>query len=343
MKGNLPMRKENSAPTMKDVAREAGVALGTVSKVVNGIPVGDSYKLRVEEAIKKLNYQVNSYAQGLKANKTYTVALLIPNTQTPFFATLAYHINLALLKRKYRMLLCCTDFDLSLEQEYVTMVQQNKVDGIIGLTYNPNLVIEENTPFVAIDRSISPTIPCVACDNFAGGQLAAEKLADLGCRHVAFLRIGSSLSNEPNKRKAGFENGCLARGLSYELKILNDGEPYEEFETFLNDHMENGKLSFDGIFCVTDSLAYSVLQTLHKLNQKVPEDVQVIGFDGTRHFGNLNYICSTIVQPVPDIAEMCVELLLQDNMSVKPPLVCLPVSYSYGGTTAETDIQEQKY
>ena len=332
------MRKDNSAPTMKDVAKEAGVALGTVSKVVNGIPVGDSYKVRVEEAIKKLNYQVNSYAQGLKANKTYTVALLIPNTQAPFYATLAYHINLALLKRKYRMLLCCTDFDLSSEQEYVTMAQQNKVDGIIGLTYNPHLVIEENTPFVAIDRSISPTIPCVACDNFAGGQLAAEKLADLGCKHVAFLRIGSSLSNEPNKRKAGFENGCLACGLSYELKILNDGEPYEEFETFLNDHMENGKLSFDGIFCVTDSLAYSVLQTLHKLNQKVPEDVQVIGFDGTRHFGDKEYVCSTIVQPVSDIAEMCVELLLQDNMSVKPPLVCLPVSYAYGGTTAETDV-----
>lgn len=74
------MKKENSAPTMKDVAREAGVALGTVSKVVNGLPVGEPYRLRVEEAIRKLNYQVNSYAQGLKASKTYTAALLIPNT-----------------------------------------------------------------------------------------------------------------------------------------------------------------------------------------------------------------------------------------------------------------------
>lgn len=330
------MKKENAAPTMKDVAKEAGVALGTVSKVVNGIPVGDSYKIRVEEAISKLNYQINSYAQGLKSNKTYTVALMIPNTQTPFYAALAYHINLSLLKRKYRMLLCCTDFDLNLEQEYVTMAQQNKVDGIIGLTYNPHLIIEENTPFVAIDRSINSTIPCVACDNFAGGQLAAEKLSDLGCKNVAFLRIGSSLSNEPNKRKAGFENGCLSRSLTYEMKILNDGAPYEEFETFLSDHMENGKLSFDGIFCVTDNLAYSVLQTLRKLHQRVPEDVQVIGFDGTRLFGDKDYVCSTIVQPVPDIAEMCVELLLQDNMSVKPPLVCLPVSYAYGGTTVET-------
>ncbi len=329
------MKKENSAPTMKDVAREAGVALGTVSKVVNGFPVGDSYKLRVEEAIKKLNYQVNSYAQGLKASKTCTVALLIPNTQVPFFASLTYYINLALLKRKYKMLLCSTDSDLKLEQEYIIMAQQNKVDGIIGLTYNPNLIIEENTPFVSIDRSMGPKIPCVACDNFAGGQLAAEKLADFGCKNVAFLRIGSSLTNEPNKRKAGFENGCLSRGLDYEMKILNDGDSFDEFESFLVDHMDHGKLLFDGIFCVTDTLAYSIMKILHKLGQRVPEDVQLIGFDGTRHLGEKDYVCSTIVQPIPEIAEMCVELLLQENMPAKPPLVCLPVTYAYGGTTSE--------
>lgn len=327
------MEKTNASPTMKDVAKEAGVALGTVSKVINGLPVGESYRLRVEEAVKKLNYQVNSYAQGLKANKTHTVALLIPNTYNPFFATLLYHINLALLKRGYKMLLCSTDYDPKLEQEYVAMAQQNKVDGIIGLTYNPDLLIDANTPFIAIDRAMGAQIPCVTSDNFAGGQMAAEKLADLGCRSVAFLRIGSSLTNEPNKRKAGFENGCLSRGLAYEMKILNDGEPLEEFEIFLTEHMRDGKLAFDGLFCVTDTLAYTIIKTLRRLNLRVPEDVQVIGFDGTRHFGNLDYTCSTIVQPVPEIAEMCVELLLQENRQSKPSLVCLPVTYSYGGTT----------
>lgn len=329
------MSKANSNPTMKDVAAEAGVALGTVSKVVNGLPVGEEYRIRVEEAIRKLNYQVNSYAQGLKLNKTHTVALLIPNTREPFYGALVYHINIALLKRKYRMLLCCTDSDSSQEQEYIRMAQQNKVDGIIGLTYNPELMIEEGTPFVAIDRSMGPGIPCVASDNFAGGQLAAEKLADLGCKHLAFLRTGSSLNNEPNKRKAGFENGCLSRNLTYEMKILNDGDPYEEFETFLASHIKNGKLAFDGIFCVTDGLAWHILKVLRRLNQRVPEDVQVIGFDGNRHLGVQDYICSTIVQPVPEMAEMCVELLLQENMPVKPPLVCLPVTYAYGGTTME--------
>lgn len=320
---------------MKDVAKEAGVALGTVSKVVNGLPVGASYRIRVEDAIRKLNYQVNSYAQGLKANRTYTVALLVPNTLTPFYAALAFYINLALAKRRYKMLLCSTGFAPELEQEYVKMAQQNKVDGIIGLTYNPNLIIEQNIPYVSVDRPMGPGIPCVACDNFAGGHLAAEKLADLGCKNVAFFRIGSSLSNEPNKRKAGFENGCLARNLHYEMKILNDGASFDEFKEFLIDHTHDGKLDFDGIFCVTDNIAYVTIQILRDLGQRVPEDVQIIGFDGTRHFGEHGYTCSTIVQPIEDMAKMCVELLLQENMSVKPPLVCLPVSYAYGGTTRE--------
>lgn len=327
------MRDKNSAPTMKDVAFEAGVALGTVSKVINGLPVGESYRLRVEEAIKKLNYQVNSYAQGLKANRTYTVAVLIPNTYHPFFSKLSHQINLSLLKRKYRMLLCCTEYDPNSEQEYITMVQQNRVDGIIGLTYNPNLHVDDSVAFVSIDRSMGPKIPCVSSDNFAGGQIAAEKLADLGCKNVAFLRIGSSLNNEPNKRKAGFENGCLARNLAYSTKILEDGDSYEEFEDFLCEHVHDGKLDFDGLFCVTDRLAYDIMKILTKYKIRVPEDVQIIGFDGIQMFGNGDYICSTIVQPVQEIAEMCVELLLQENMKTKPPLVCLPVSYIDGGTT----------
>lgn len=329
------MRKKNSTPTMKDVALEAGVALGTVSKVINGLPVGEPYRLRVEEAVKKLDYHVNSYAQGLKASKTYTAALLIPNTSNPFFAKLVHHINTSLLKRGYRMLLCTTDYNSRMEQEYITITRQNKVDGIIGLTYNPDLRLEGAVPFVSIDRSMGAHIPCVSSDNFAGGQMAAEKLADLGCRRVAFLRVGSSLDSEPNKRKAGFENGCLARELALTEKILHDGQPVSEFEDFFLKHLSGGKLEFDGLFCVTDYLAYRIIQMLGRMGIKVPEDVQVIGFDGVQAFGDGDYFCSTIVQPVSDIAEMCVELLLQENMSTKPPLVCLPVTYAYGGTTKE--------
>jgi LacI family transcriptional regulator len=321
---------------MKDVAAEAGVALGTVSKVINGLPVGESYRIRVEAAIKKLNYQVNSYAQGMKADRTYTVAFLVPNTRNPFFASLTHQVNEALTRRKYRMLLCCTDYNSEWEQDCVNMARLNKVDGIIGLTYNPDLHVEEDIPFVSIDRAIGSHIPCVASDNFMGGQLAAEKLAEFGCKNVAFLRIGSPLTSEPNKRLSGFENGCLIHNLTYTAKILNDGDPLEEFAEFLKEHMHDGKLDFDGLFCVTDLIAYHIIRFLRDMGLKVPGDVQVIGFDGVQLFGEGDYTCSTIVQPVADIAEMCIQLLLQENTTTKPPLVCLPVSYVNGGTTRET-------
>ena len=137
------------------------------------------------------------------------------------------------------------------------------------------------------------------------------------------------------KRKAGFENGCLARGLHCELKIVSDNEPYDTFEQFLADHAPGGKMSLDGIFCVTDGLAYFIMKMLRRLGLDIPQDIQLIGYDGIRFFGDADYLCSTIVQPVPDIAELCVRLLLDKSIRKKPSLLCLPVTYAYGGTTRE--------
>ena len=83
------MRRKQAA-TMSDVAREAGVALGTVSRVINGRPVGESYRLRVEAAVKKLDYRVNASAKALKSSRSGFIALIIPNTVTPFFALLTH-------------------------------------------------------------------------------------------------------------------------------------------------------------------------------------------------------------------------------------------------------------
>ena len=327
------MKNTNSAPTMKDVAREAGVALGTVSKVINGIPVGESYRVRVEEAIEKLNYRINSYAKGLKSNRTFVVAVMVPNLVSPFFAKLVNCLNRSLAQRGYRMLLCATDYDPEQEQSYVYIAEQQKVDGIICLSYNAQLQVPEGVPFVSIDRYFGAQIPCVACDNYGGGSLAAQKLVENGCKNLAFLRIGSKLTNEPNKRKDGFVNACENMDVPYTLKILDDGSSYSAFEDFLQEHLHEGKLDFDGIFCVTDALAHQIIGSLRRMGQRVPEDVQVIGFDGIRRFGDLEYTCSTIIQPTEEIAETCVELILEKEEGKIPSLICLPVSYGCGGTT----------
>ena len=327
------MAERRAVPTMKDVAREAGVSLGTVSKVVNGIPVGKEYKEKVEEAIGKLEYRINSYAKGLKSSQTYTVAVMVPNLISPFFSRLVDAINRELSARKYRMLFYATDYDPEQEQELVMLAEQQKVDGIIVLSYNPKLKVSEDVSLVSVDRYFGGQIPCVSCDNYGGGRLAAEKLVENGCRNLAFLRIGSRLTNEPNKRRDGFISACEALDVPYTMKIVDDYTPYAAFEGFLQEHYHEGRLDFDGIFCVTDALAHQIAVTLKGMGLRVPEDVQIIGFDGVRHFGDLELTCSTIVQPVEDMAAACVETVLQKRSARTGSLVCLPVSYAYGGTT----------
>lgn len=327
------MQENTKAPTMKDVAQEAGVALGTVSKVVNGLPVGEEYRLRVEAAIEKLNYRVSSYARGLRSCKTYIIAVMLPNLVSPFFSKLADCINRELTARKYHMQFYATDYDPVVEQELIYLAEQQKVDGIICLSYNPDLQIPADMPVISIDRCFDSRIPCVSADNYNGGRIAAEKLIENGCKSLAFLRIGSKLTSEPNKRKDGFISACETLEVNYTLKMVDDYTPYEAFENFLREHFHDGKLDFDGIFCVTDSLAHQIVKTLEAMNVKVPEDVQIIGFDGIRYFGDMEYICSTIAQPVEAIASKCVDMLLEQPTDVIPSLVCLPVQYAYGGTT----------
>ena len=128
---------------------------------------------------------------------------------------------------------------------------------------------------------------------------------------------------------------CVEMGLPFEVMALEDGAPFEEFERFLQEHMKNGKFAFDGLFIGTDMLAWQIIRVLKKMGLRVPEDVQVIGFDGIRSFGVLDYAVSTIVQPVQEIAEACVSTVLSKHLSNVPSLICLPVSYAFGGTTRE--------
>lgn len=325
---------KGTTPTMKDVAQEAGVALGTVSKVFNGLPVGERYRVKVEEAAKRLGYQVNQYARGLRSGKTYNVAVILPGVDHPFFAALAQHLCAALMRREHRMLLYVTASNPDAERECVGMVRQNKVDGVIGLTYNP-LEMDGELPFVSIDRCLGPDIPCVAADNYGGGRMAAEKLIELGCTRLAFLRTGSASPSETDKRGDGFEMACRAHNIPYDALRLNDGEDFGRFRTFFQEHMAVGRLDMDGIFCSTDLLAWRVRGMLAKLGVRVPEDVQLIGFDGIRRFGAEELYCSTIVQPTQKLAETAVDLLLAKDRSNAPALVCLPVSYAPGGTTRE--------
>ena len=321
--------------TMKDVAREAGVALGTVSKVVNGIPVGRSYQRRVEDAIEKLGYHVNPQARALRSNRSSFIGVILPNLHNPFFSRLADCLCRELASRSHEMLLFLTESNFDLEQTYMLMSEQQMVSGIICLTYNPDLRIPKGIPTVSIDRSLGPGIVCVASDNFGGGSLAAQKLMENGCRRLAFLRTGSPLPNETDKRRDGFIRACTDAGIPFHCECVNDGTPYSAFEDFLRDHLHEGRLDYDGLFCATDLLAYKIQRSLEQMGLRVPEDEQIVGYDGAQCFGNQEYYCSTIIQPVEEMARLCVDLVLQSAPQSVPCLLQLPVTYASGGSTRD--------
>ena len=329
------MRPADNSPTMKDVAREAGVSLGTVSNVFNGAPVGREYKQKVEDAARRLGYKVNIYARGLRADRTNTIAVILPCLENMFFSRLASALCRELTHRGYRMQIVITEYNPEAEIACINAVRQNMVDGIIGLTYSTHQPDVEGIPYVSIDRVISPSIPCVTSDNYGGGALAARKLLELGCKKLLFLRIGSSVIGEVDKRGSGFMAECITQGADYTLRRFQDEEGMKQVLGFLDEHLQGGRFTYDGVFCSTDLLACAVEDHLRRHGISAPGDIQIIGYDGTRRFFKGDYVCSTIVQPVEQMAKTCVEMLVDWSQIDTSALICHPCFYAPGGTTRD--------
>lgn len=327
--------KRGSNPTMKDVARESGLSLATVSKVINGLPVGKKSRERVEAAIEKLGYRVNDYARALKSSKTYSVALVMPSLKHPFFAHLTDELTKSLMNKGYRAVLMITNYDPEAEQKSFMMVRSNKMDGVIALTYSPDLVVGDSIPIVTIDRHLDANIPCVSSDNYRGGELAAEKLIELGCRKLLFMRITSPVNGEPNKRCSGFESVCNMQNVDYETLLFRDDEPEEPIYLFLEEHIRDSVFEYDGIFCNSDLMASKVILFLRERGVKIPDQVQIIGYDGIIDNYTGRYVCSTIEQPIAHMAEAAVSILLDYSDYSGGLNICLPVKYISGSTTKD--------
>ena len=325
------MAKRSDVPTMKDVARAAGVSVGTVSKVVNHIPVGESCRKRVEAAIEALDYHVNSYARGLKVMRTFTIALIIPNIRHSFYADLADQLNRTMAERGYQLLLITTD--RGDEQAFISMLRPEKVDGAVVLSYSKKLNFPASLPVVSIDRRFGPDIPCVTSDNYAGGALAARRLRELGCRRLAVTGAIADKDSEVVHRVTGFTDACRDMDMPCGQDVTFTSDRFDTIAAFLEGHIHDGRFDYDGLFVTSDWQAWESLHLLVRHGIRVPEDVLIIGYDGCRRFGFLDRYCSTIVQPVEAIAATCTSLLLDENDDPAPPCTCLPVWYEAGGTT----------
>lgn len=319
--------------TMKDVAALAKVGVGTVSRVLNNSgAVKESTRRKVEAAMKELNYIPNAYARGLKMNKTHTIALIIPTIWHPFFSEFAYYVEKNLSEQKYKMLLCNSDVSNDKELEYIQMVQENKVDGIIGITYSDlDNFVSSHLPFVTIDRHFKEETVCVTSDNFHAGQLAVEKLAEKNCTKLGYIGTHSRFPSETTKRRDGFEEQAKRLQLPY---AIYDGEdPVMDFKQEIRAFFEKNP-DVDGVFAHTDFIALDILEVLDEMDRKVPEEVQIIGCDGIKMEAGRRQIVSTIRQPVDLMAKEAVEKIIQviDGEPAKTKIT-LPVHYVEGPTT----------
>ncbi|HFU4389881.1 TPA: LacI family DNA-binding transcriptional regulator [Enterococcus faecium] len=318
--------------TMKDVAKLAGVGVGTVSRVLNNGSVKASTREKVEAAMTELNYQPDFYARGLKMKHTNTGALILPTVWHPFFGEFAYHVETALERQNYKLYLCNSSGNSEKEQEYIQMVSQNKVDGIIGITYSDiDEYISSNLPFVSIDRYFTEEVIYVTADNAAGGRLAANELYRRGCQNVAYIGGYQETPNETKSRRKYFEIECRQLGISY--KALDMLEPLDHLsERVTNFLLENPDI--DGIFTINDPMALAVIDMLEKIGKNVPEDVQVIGFDGQKMTEGDPYLVSTIAQPTKQMAEVAVaKLIAVINGETVEKRTVLPIEFGEGDTT----------
>lgn len=327
--------------TIKDVAKDAGVSVGTVSNVLNGVKVRKEKRILVEQSIEKLGYEVNTLARGLKTQKTDYVAVILPELENPFFSMILSEIDRALTVYGKQIVLCISDGDREKEVKFINLAKKSKIDGIIGITYsNIDEYMTDSMAFVSIDRHFSSKIPYVSSDNMNGGRLAAENLCRRGSKNLLFFQTISSLDSEARKRRKGFEEYCMEHGVPYSCVDFSETQVTSIYTSFGSRNLIHNVLkayintNIDGIFASSDHLAIVICEELRKMGKRIPEDIQVVGFDGLRVLNCAQPLVSSIEQPVRMIAETCVDILMRIlNNERFENVTDLPVKFVDGGTT----------
>ena len=320
--------------SIKDVANLAGVAVGTVSRVINNSgAVKPNTRRKVEEAIRELNYFPNEVARNFKMQKSKMVALLLPSIWNPFFSELAYYIEDELDREGYKLMLCNSGGKPEKELYYLDMLRQNKVAGIVGITYND---IENNVsndiPIVSIDRHFNKKITCVTSDNYEGGCIALRELIKAGARKPAFLGSVTSVFSETMNRRQGFIHEAQTVGVDY--VIYEKPDPIVDDNAYFDEFM-NAHGNVDGIFAITDMLAANYIERARRQGIRVPEDVKVIGYDGIQDNPYFHPILSTIRQPVEEMARTTIRLLYNkiEGITLDEQVYRIPVTFRKGETT----------
>src|SRR5690625_1032903 len=303
-------------PTIRDVARKAGVSVATVSRVINNKgKIADDTKKTVLEAIDELSYKPNIVARGLSTRRSYAVAFILPTITNPFFPEMAKAVEDVARENGYKVLLCNTDDRRDILKDYLHTLGSQYIDGII--INSLNLVKEDleelsqmGIPVVMMDRVLEDqNFTSITVNNREGGRMATEHLLDVGCKRVAHI---SGLETDFNAQyrlwgyrdivseKPWFDPSWIGQA---EFSVQSGYEVAKEIFTRHND--------VDGIFCSNDLIAIGALKAASEWGKSVPNDLAIVGFDGIGMSGLTIPGITTIQQLVYYMGELAMKELLK--------------------------------
>ena len=319
---------------IKDVAKHAGVSVATVSRLLNKKGyVSEAAKENIEAAIAALNYRPNQVARSLSTKQTNLIGLIVPDITNPFFPELARAVEDIALSYGYTIVLCNSDENAEKEELYINMLTQKYVAGFIVTT---NLLKaphyeELSVPIVALDRAINSMIPTVSTDNVEGARIGTEYLLTCGAKNIVCMRgpVGLELADD---RVKGFLKATS--GKNVETHIVECPFSFESSEKIA----EKILIEFpeiDGIFASSDTSAIAALKVAQSMGRNVPNDLQIVGFDGVQLGKMVSPGLTTVAQNIYKMGASATRMLIKmiEDTSLQEKNVTVPAELIVRGTT----------
>ncbi|MCY6370010.1 LacI family DNA-binding transcriptional regulator [Clostridium ganghwense] len=308
------------ATSIKDVAREANVSIATVSRVLNNVDVvNEDTKKKVLEAIEKLDYRPNIVARSLKTQKTKTIGIIIPDISNQIYPEVVRGAEDVANIYDYNIILCNTDLDPQKEMEYLRVLGEKMVDGVIYISNSlekdvVKTIKNSNMPLVLIETNGKESdFPSVIIDNKQAAIDAVNYLIQKGNKRIAYIGTEKDAVNASAIRYKGYRaaleenkfehNEELTYFCKYSLKA-DDG--YNAMNEILQKTKE-----IDAVFCANDEIAMGAINALRDNNISVPKDVDVMGFNDTYGAAIFYPKLTTISQPLYDMGSVATRMLIK--------------------------------
>lgn len=320
--------------SIKDIARQSGVSIATVSRVINKTGrYSKETEDRVLSAIQENNYTPNLVAKGLRVQKMMNVGIVAPDISNEFFTKLVCAIERKLFRHGYQTFLCNTDEDEEIERKQVQMMNMQNICGLVFLSCGSGTVVEtvENVPTVFIDRipgTASPNCTMICSDNVQGGLLATRELLNEGCRKILMISSQKPVSSFA-ERENGYVQALTEAGVDAgNVHVCRlDKLHYQDAYDAINQMLDEGQFDYDGVFAGSDWLALGCYRALEEHGYAVPDQVKIMGYDDISITAFNTVPISTVHQQVDLLAQATTEQLLRriDGDLCTQQMVRIPV------------------